>query len=319
MSGSLSGLSGLTAGENYFLSPSVAGQLTVTEPTTVGHVSVPVMVATSATAAIINIMRGVVVGGANVRTSVGLANNATTTVQSFAAYEAAELTGWVTISATTPLKFYLQAQVAKNGAGTDYNVAWQATGDTYPVGFNVTITAAGLLQIVMPNVTGFTSASVNYALNAPAVGTTFPLSVDEANVVNRYQEKYFNGSMLNVSSVLASTVDSNFKFSNLVIGRRYKIYLKVNGDRNAAGLNSRDMLVLIRNGATTITRGSCYAYADQWVGHIVIDHNFVATATTIEFLVTTNIGAAFSGDGTALYTMARLSDITNAQTVTTWS
>ena len=106
MSGSLSGLSGLTAGENYFLSPSVAGQLTLTEPTTVGHVSVPVMVATSATAAIINIMRGSVVGGANVRTSVGLANNATTTVQSFAAYEAGELTGWVTISATTPLKYF---------------------------------------------------------------------------------------------------------------------------------------------------------------------------------------------------------------------
>jgi hypothetical protein len=34
MSGALSGLSGLTAGENYFLSPSVAGQLTATEPTT---------------------------------------------------------------------------------------------------------------------------------------------------------------------------------------------------------------------------------------------------------------------------------------------
>ena len=176
----------MTVGANYFLSSSTAGQLTSTEPTTVGYVSQPIGVAKSATVLVVNIMRGVVVGGANVRTSVGLANNATTTVQSFAAYEAAELTGWVSIAATTPLKFYLQAQVAKNGAGTDYNVAWQATGDTYPVGFNVTITAAGLLQIVMPNVTGFTSASINYALNAPAVGTTFPLSVspNSINVTN---------------------------------------------------------------------------------------------------------------------------------------
>jgi hypothetical protein len=152
-------------------------------------------------------------------------------------------------------------------------------------------------------------------VSGAAVG--FP--IDESNLIVRYQEKYFNGSMLNVSSVLASTVDSNFKFSNLVIGRRYKIYLKVNGDRNGTGLNSRNILVLIRNGATTIARGAVYAYADEWVGNIVLDHNFVATATTIEFLVSTNNGAAFSGDGSALFTMARLSDITYMQTVATWA
>lgn len=162
---------------------------------------------------------------------------------------------------------------------------------------------------------GQTMWRVRKVQSGAAVG--FP--IDESNLIVRYQEKNFNGSMLNVSGVNASTVDSNFKFSNLTIGRRYRLYLKANGDRNGAGTQARNMLILVKNGATTISRGSCYASSDEWVGHVVIDHHFVATATTIEFQITTNNAAAFSGDGTSIYTTARLSDITYMQTVTTWA
>lgn len=47
--GYVSGLSGLTAGENYFLSATVAGQLTTTQPSSVGHVSKPLFTAVSST------------------------------------------------------------------------------------------------------------------------------------------------------------------------------------------------------------------------------------------------------------------------------
>jgi hypothetical protein len=271
----------MTVGENYYLSPTTAGRLTATEPTTVGHVSLPIGVAKSATVLVVNIMRGVVVGGANVRTSVGLANNATTTVQSFAAYEAGELTGWVTIAATTPLKFYLQAQVAKNGAGTDYNVAWQATGDTYPVGFNVTITAAGLLQVTLPNLAGFTSASsINYALNAPAVGTTFPLSINQSSVIGRIQTKAIAAEAYASSGGLGTLVTT--LFNNLTIGNTYKVSGGI-ASRSDSG-NSPISVKLACNGADVIG-GSGYTFptypaaGTDYTYPIAV--TFTATGTTL--------------------------------------
>ena len=179
----VSGGGALVAGTVYFLSAATAGQITATEPTTVGYVSKPLGVANSTTTMILTQSRGVVVGGANARTTISLANNATTTVQDVSAYAAGELSGWITIAATTPLQFYVQAQFAKNGAASDYNLAYQTTGDTPPVGFSLTVTSGGLVQAVMPSLAGYSSASVNYAINAPAVGTSYPLSVQASSVL----------------------------------------------------------------------------------------------------------------------------------------
>jgi hypothetical protein len=48
----------------------------------------------------------------------------------------------------------------------------------------MTITAAGMIQITLPSIASFTSAVINFALNAPAVGTNFPLNIDSANLSN---------------------------------------------------------------------------------------------------------------------------------------
>ena len=61
--GYISGLSGLTAGTTYYLSAATAGLLTATEPTTAGHVSKPVLVATSTTEGYIIHSRGAIIGG----------------------------------------------------------------------------------------------------------------------------------------------------------------------------------------------------------------------------------------------------------------
>jgi hypothetical protein len=198
LSGEVTGLTGLTAGEVYFLSASTAGLLTITEPTVVGQVSVPVGVASSTTSLYVAPKRGSVVGSSNARTQIDLANNATTTVQNIAAYDAGELTGWVSITATTPLRFYVAAQFSKNGAANNYNVSYQVSGDTPPTGFVVTATSGGLLQVTLPSITGFASASINYALNAPAVGTAFPLSVNSSSIVwsepVAFRNKIINGN-----------------------------------------------------------------------------------------------------------------------------
>jgi hypothetical protein len=185
--GEVKGLSGLAAGVTYFLSESLSGEITATEPSTIGNVSVPVGVATSATTLLVGIKRGYVIGGANARTQVALTDNATTTVQDISTYDAGELAGFVSIEGTTPLKFYVQCQFSANGAGDDFYVTTQTAGDTPPVGFAVTATAAGLLQIALPAIAGYTGASINYALNAPAVGTNFPLSIDQTAVVPNYR------------------------------------------------------------------------------------------------------------------------------------
>jgi hypothetical protein len=60
----ISGLSGLTAGEVHFLSPSSAGALTTTDPTTAGQISKPILVADSTTSGFVLVMRGVLVTNA---------------------------------------------------------------------------------------------------------------------------------------------------------------------------------------------------------------------------------------------------------------
>jgi len=183
LSGEVTGLTGLVAGEVYFLSPSTDGALTVTEPSVVGQVSLPVGVASSTTSLYVAPKRGVVVGGANLRTQIGLNGAAlvsqTTNIQNVTAYTAGELSGWVYIDATTDRRFYIQVQFVKDAANA-WKCAYQTTGDTPPAGFNVDVIVSGadaFVQVQMPPVAGFSSANINFALNAPAVGATLPLQI----------------------------------------------------------------------------------------------------------------------------------------------
>jgi hypothetical protein len=107
----------------------------------------------------------------------------TANIQDVSAYDAGELSGWISITATTPLKFYVSAPFAKNGAGSNYNISPSYVGDTPPSGFSLSITSAGIIQYTMPSVTGFSAANINYGLDVAAVGATFPLSISGTNVV----------------------------------------------------------------------------------------------------------------------------------------
>jgi hypothetical protein len=175
----------LTAGTTYFLS-TTPGKITATPTTTVGQINKPVGTAISTTTLELTNYRGQVVGSTNALTQISLANNATTTVQNVASYTGGSLSGYVTIVNSTSansLTFYVNAPFAKYGAGGNYYISPQYVGDTPPSGFSMTVTAAGLIQITLPNVSGYTSASIVYGLNVPAVGTNFPLSVSASSVL----------------------------------------------------------------------------------------------------------------------------------------
>ena len=202
LSGEISGLSGLTPGEVYFLSAATAGALTVTEPSVVGQVSLPVGVASSATTLYVAPKRGVVVGAANARTTISVANNAATNVVSVTDYNSLKLEGElnVTRSSGGNQRAYYTVEAAKNGAGV-WQVSASYTGDdvlytTLP-SWDV---ASNNLQVTMPLVTNFSSASLTYALNTPAVGASLPLSVDSSslNIVSEaplsYRNRVINGN-----------------------------------------------------------------------------------------------------------------------------
>lgn len=177
-------------GSVVFLS-TTSGKLTISDVTTIGYVSKPVGIVHNVSGSTVDIMfynqRGFVVGSANARTQINLTNNSTVTIQNAFDYDAGEIAGYVYIAATTPLRFYFQAAFTKNGAGTDYLISPQYMGNTPPFGFNITITSAGLIQVTLPNITGFVSGFINFALNAPAVGASFPLTVGGNNIVANYK------------------------------------------------------------------------------------------------------------------------------------
>ena len=177
----LEGGGSLVPGTVYFLS-ATAGKVTATEPTTIGYVSKPLGVASSTTRFSAFNMRGSVVGSANARTQITLANNATTPVQDVSLYDAGSIEGWVYIDAPTDIRFYVKAPFSKYGAAANYYISPSYVGDTPPAGYSMTITAAGMIQITLPSIASFTSAVINFALNAPAVGTNFPLSVDGTQI-----------------------------------------------------------------------------------------------------------------------------------------
>lgn len=62
--GKVTGLSGLVSGTAYFLSPSSAGALTPTEPTTQNQISKPILIADSTTSGQFFNMRGEVINAA---------------------------------------------------------------------------------------------------------------------------------------------------------------------------------------------------------------------------------------------------------------
>jgi hypothetical protein len=177
----LEGGGSLVPGTVYFLA-ATPGKVTATEPTTIGYVSKPLGVAASTTRFTTFNMRGSVVGSANARTQITLPNNATQTVQDVSLYDAGSIEGWVFIDAPTDVRFYVKAPFSKYGAAANYYISPSYVGDTPPAGFSMTITAAGLIQITLPSIASFTSAVINFALNAPAVGTNFPLSVDGTQI-----------------------------------------------------------------------------------------------------------------------------------------
>lgn len=178
---------GLTAGSVYFLSDATAGAITATDPTTVSNISKPVGIAVSTTEVQIVNMRGTTVGGTNVYTTIALANNAATTIQNvsgseFPAGTGGFIEGFIKIDATTDTVVTFKAEWSKPITGTAYKCSVTYGADDLPAGVSIDITTGGLIQVTLPSVTGFSSASATFAMQAAAIGATLPLQISGAQV-----------------------------------------------------------------------------------------------------------------------------------------
>lgn len=175
---------GLTAGSVYFLSDATAGAITATEPSTVGYISKPVGIAASTTTLQFFNMRGTSVGGSNLYTSIGLANNATTTFYtiSCAAGEGGWISGTIKIDGTTDYAIPFFCFFSRQLDGTTYNVSPFYGSSTPATGFSIS-NSSSAVQITLPDVGSPGTCSVTYCVQAAASGTTLPVSVSASSVL----------------------------------------------------------------------------------------------------------------------------------------
>jgi hypothetical protein len=174
------------AGTVCFLSAANPGLLTVTEPSVVGEISKPcaIVKASGATASVYFFnMRGTTVGGTNLYSTISLANNATTTFHTIQgdAGTGGWLSGTIKIDATTDYAIPFFCFFSRQLDGTTYNVA-ASYGSDIPSGLSFTHSGSAV-RVVMPNLAGFSSASVTYCVQAAANGTTLPVSVSASSVL----------------------------------------------------------------------------------------------------------------------------------------
>jgi hypothetical protein len=114
---------------------------------------------------------------------MGLANNTTTTFHTIQgdAGTGGWLSGTIVIDATTDYVIPFFCFFDRQRDGTTYNVTAQF-GDSIPAGLSITNSGSSV-QVVMPNNASFVSASVTYAVQAAANGTTLPVSVSASSVL----------------------------------------------------------------------------------------------------------------------------------------
>ena len=226
------------------------GKMTTIEPSVIGQVSLPIGVMSGANSIYVAPKRGSVIGGANNRTQISLPNNTSTFIQNVSTYEAGELVGWISIGNTH--KFYVSAPFAKNGAATDWNISPSYMGDVPPAGFSMSISSGGLISVTLPNIGGFTSAYINFALNAPAVGTTFPLNVNITSITHNYRATSGNDLVYVNDYFISSSGTSSTLTLPTAVGAAGKIYiiksrLNVGELLNVSTINSETM-----DGSTSI-------------------------------------------------------------------
>ncbi len=187
IAGQISGLSGLTAGQYYFVSDAAAGSITATEPTTTTSYSNPILFATSTTAGIVLPYRPSQVGPSSGGNSTG--------VGTYANRPAAGIIGNAYYSTDGTRKFIDDGSAWRpdiNGClGTQPGVVsgwtWvnQSTATATDVGGAIYLTCASSATDSVSMLTKILSPSSGYTLLAHIRPALYPISFTQAGLVLR--------------------------------------------------------------------------------------------------------------------------------------
>jgi hypothetical protein len=102
-------------------------------------------------------------------------------IQDFSQYDSCIVEGWGEVDATTKCRQSFVLRITKTFATSDFQLTTEIHGNENTL-MSFNITSAGVLRATMLTHSGFVSASFKYTINAPATGTTLPLSVNASRV-----------------------------------------------------------------------------------------------------------------------------------------
>jgi hypothetical protein len=194
---------GLTAGAVYFLSASSAGAFTTTEPSVAGQISKPVGIAVSTTSMQILNMRGTTVGGTNLTTSIGLTLASSTVIQNVSNYPnggGGKINGTITVLGPSPIQGCRVEINFQKISSTVYNISAAFPSSSIIAASGALVATVnetnGNISITLPTITGATSASVTFSIDASSVGTTLPLQID-SNLISWREPTMFRNRIIN--------------------------------------------------------------------------------------------------------------------------
>jgi hypothetical protein len=101
----------------------------------------------------------------NGATTVSLSNNATTNIVNFSSYHGGSVLGRVYVNATANFMGMYDILICKKASTGDYiGSPSLVTGDVDP-GVVVDVSVSGVLQITLPNISGFSTAEFKYKVS----------------------------------------------------------------------------------------------------------------------------------------------------------
>jgi hypothetical protein len=146
------------------------------------------------------------------------------------------------------------------------------------------------------------------------VKSSNPLSVGNTHTTY-WQTKTFNAGGWWTGTGNMSTKDSNFKFSNLISGKVYKIklnaYVYLNGSPN--------IHITIKSGTTDLGTIQHFTNnADKIATHLELSQLFISNGSNIEFYVANNGANGIYGANDLTSTFATLEEVSDYQQTNKW-
>lgn len=280
----------------------VSGKLSVTPPAVVGQIRKPIFFVRSSGGGVVSgyfqNMRGDVAGGGNASTAIGLANNATTTIHTINVPigSGGAIEGVIFVDATTDTVITFKVEFTRFDS-TTYNITPSFGAGTVLSGLTIT-NSGSAIQVTLPSVTGFSTATATFNYSSIYQGATLPLPISARQVLGDTSGTAVPAGA--IGEVKSSTITSDTAGSttlgtttvatsvDLTAGRWRIVgqvpYMELIGVANDTGSNAQG--VLLRHDLYNSTDASLLFTKNlPGLGKSTVNNGYSITSGTIEHIV----------------------------------